>query len=64
VDHVHSPGRDSIVAGAPEIEIEITSEMIEVGVRVLWDSGAVETPMEKADRTLVQKIFVAMSLAE
>jgi hypothetical protein len=51
-------------AGAPVSEIEITPEMIEAGVRVLWDSGAVETTMENADRSLVMKIFVAMSLAE
>ena len=62
--HVDLPGLASVEAGAPEAEIEITPEMIEAGARVLWDSGAVETPMEKADRTLVQKIFVAMSLAE
>lgn len=44
-------------------EIEITPEMIEAGLRVLWESGAVETPIGGADRELVQKIFVAMSHA-
>ena len=43
--------------------IEATPEMIEAGVRVLWKSGAVETPMDGVDQMLVQKIFVAMSLA-
>ena len=37
-------------------------EMIEAGVRVLWKSGAVETPMQGADQILVQEIFVVMSL--
>lgn len=64
MDSVHMPSLDSVEAGAPEIEVKITPEMIEAGVRVLWKSGAVETPMEKADRNLVRKIFVAMFLAE
>jgi hypothetical protein len=61
----HTNDRDTAVsdstseAGAPEIEI--TPEMIEEGVRVLWESGAVENPNEDADRSLVQKIFVAMA---
>jgi hypothetical protein len=42
-------------------EIEITPEMIEAGLCVLWDSGAVENPMD-ADRILIRKIFLAMSL--
>ncbi|PZR84726.1 MAG: hypothetical protein DLM68_12150 [Hyphomicrobiales bacterium] len=54
---------DSTVAGAPADEIEITPEMIEAGVSMLWGSGAVETPMEKIYRSLVRKIFVAMYLA-
>jgi hypothetical protein len=41
-------------------EIEITPEMIEAGLRVLWDSGAIENPMD-ADRVLIRKIFAAMS---
>ena len=61
MDSVHMPSLDSIEAGAPAREIEITPEMIEAGVCVLWESGAVETPMDGADRELVQKIFVAMS---
>ena len=36
--------------------IEITPEMIEAGLRILWDSGAVEHPMD-ADRLLIQEIF-------
>ena len=52
------PQPESAEAGAPEIEV--TPEMIESGLRVLWESGAIETPMEDFDRSLVQKIFVAM----
>lgn len=39
---------------------EITNEMIEAGVGVLWESGAVETPMGDVDRDLVVKIFRSM----
>jgi hypothetical protein len=60
MDHVHSPSLDSAEAGAPADEIEITPEMIAAGVRVLWDSGAIEAPMEDFNRELVEKIFVAM----
>lgn len=52
---------DPVEAGAPEAEVEITPEMVEAGICVLWDSGAVETPMDGADRELVKRIFVAMS---
>jgi hypothetical protein len=37
--------------------------MIEAGVRVLWESGALEVAMLGADQGLVQEIFVAMSRA-
>ena len=37
--------------------------MIEAGVRTLWESGAVETPMDGVDQLLVERIFVAMSRA-
>jgi hypothetical protein len=47
-------------AGAPEVEI--TSEMIEVGVRVLWESGAVESANLGADQELVREMFLRMSL--
>jgi hypothetical protein len=57
---VPSPGAESLGTGAPAKEIEITSAMIEAGIRVLWESGAVENPMEGADQLLVDKIFVAM----
>jgi hypothetical protein len=40
-------------------EIEVTPEMIEAGLRVLWDSGAVENPLD-ADRTVIREIFLAM----
>jgi hypothetical protein len=48
-------------AGAPEIEV--TPDMIEAGVRVLWESGVVETPIDGVDQMVIQRIFVAMSLA-
>lgn len=44
-------------AGAPEIEV--TSEMIEAGLRTLWKSGAVECPTA-LDRNLVRTIYLAM----
>ena len=47
--------------GPAEQEIEVTEEMIEAGVRVLWKSGALETLMDGPDQMLVQEIFVAMS---
>jgi hypothetical protein len=52
-------------SGAPttdsDPEIEITAEMIEAGIRVLWKSGALEVFNLGADQELVQEIFVAMS---
>ena len=60
MDHVYSSSLDSVEAGAPDAEIEITPEMIEAGVRVLWDSGAHE-PMDGVDQLLIERIFVAMS---
>jgi hypothetical protein len=48
------------VASEAAGEIEVTPEMIEAGVRVLWDSGTVENPNEDMDRNVIQKIFVAM----
>jgi hypothetical protein len=44
-------------------EIEVTSEMIEAGLLVLWDSGAVENPLD-ADRIVIREIFLAMRLLE
>ena len=44
-------------------EIVITPEMIEAGVSVLWNSGAVENPLD-ADRILIREIFVAMYVLE
>jgi hypothetical protein len=41
-------------------EIEVTPEMIEAGLHVLWESGAIENPMDGVDQKLVRKIFVAM----
>ena len=40
-------------------EIEITPEMVEAGVRILWGSGTVDERLE-ADRLLVRDIFAAM----
>jgi len=57
---VHLRGLDSVEAGAPEKEIEITPEMIEAGVCVLWESGAHE-PMDGVDQLLIERIFVTMS---
>jgi hypothetical protein len=39
--------------------VQVTPEMIEAGLRTLWESGAVEYPME-IDRDLVREIFVSM----
>jgi hypothetical protein len=49
------------LVGAPEIEV--TPAMIEAGVSVLWESGALETFMDGVDQLLIEKIFIAMSLA-
>lgn len=44
-------------ASAPPEQIKITDEMVEAGVEVLWESGALmrETPM--ADHLLVSQIL-------
>lgn len=63
-------GRDSEVksgdlTGAPETkrtEVEVTPEMIEVGVRVLWNSGAIDHPCS-IDRDLIRKIYMRMAIA-
>lgn len=47
--------------GAPDTEIEITPEMIEAGLRVLYDSNAIEHPLWEADRQLAEKVFRAMA---
>ena len=47
------------LAGAPACEIEITPEMIEAGVAVLYESGAIEHPLA-ADRDLVRDVFTTM----
>lgn len=45
-----------------KIEAEdVTTEMVTVGLGVLWDSGAIAHPIEGADRLLVTTIFLAMS---
>ena len=45
----------------PKQEIKITSAMLEAGVTLLWESGAVENPIS-ADRMLVAEIYTAMAL--
>jgi hypothetical protein len=57
---VCKPGLDKSEAGAPEAEVEITPEMIEAGVSVLWESGGHE-PMDGVDQLVIERIFVAMS---
>lgn len=44
-------------------EIEVTPEMIEAGVRVLYESGAIENPIYSNDQSLVCRIFLSMSEA-
>jgi hypothetical protein len=39
--------------------VAVTPEMIEAGLAVLWESGAVAHPLS-IDRDLVRKIFLAM----
>jgi hypothetical protein len=58
VGHVHSPSLDSVEAGAPEVEIEITPEMIEAGTGELYQDWG-ETKEEWATR-----IFRVMMLAK
>lgn len=41
-------------------EIEVTPEMIQAGLEVLYQSGSIENPLEGADRSLVERIFLAM----
>lgn len=40
-------------------EVEITPQMVEAGVQVLWDSGTAEVRLE-SDRSVVEDIFRAM----
>ena len=51
-------GIKTIDADAPETEI--TPEMIEAGVKALYDSCAIENPLGGADRELVGEIYKAM----
>ncbi len=44
----------------PEAEIEVTPEMIEAGLRVLRESGAVENPIEGVDGMLIEEIYRTM----
>jgi hypothetical protein len=56
MNDVHSPSLDSIGAGAPADEIEITSEMIEAGCRELSHYRYDKSNNEET----VIAIFVAM----
>jgi len=56
MDNVHSPSLDSVEAGAPEAEIEITPEMIKAGCRELSQYRYDESN----DEEIVAAIFVAM----
>lgn len=47
-------------SGAPEDKIEITPVMIDAGVRVLYESGAIENPIPANDRELVRDIYLQM----
>jgi hypothetical protein len=67
-DILHALGENSTLAPDRPTQtlipdIEVTPAMIEAGVRVLWESGALEVAMLGADQGLVQEIFVAMSRA-
>jgi hypothetical protein len=42
-------------------EVKVMPAMIEAGVRALYESGAIEHPLEAADRSLVQKVYLAMA---
>ncbi len=47
-------------SGAPaDDEVEVTPEMVEAGVTVLWASCAIEHPLQ-ADRLVVEDIYRAM----
>jgi hypothetical protein len=46
---------------SPAIELEVTPEMIEAGVAVLYASGAIESPLREADRQLVAAVFRRMA---
>jgi hypothetical protein len=41
-------------------ELGVTPEMIEAGVGVLYDSGAIENPLHEADRDLARRVFLEM----
>ncbi len=53
MDRVHLPSLDSIEAGAPAKEIEITPEMIEAGVSILFDYDS----RFSNERDIVEKII-------
>ena len=41
-------------------EIEVSPAMIEAGVAVLYESGAIENPIHGNDQSLVRQIFLSM----
>ena len=44
---------------APDGQVEVTSEMLEVGVQMLWASGIVDGQVD-ADKLVLAEIFQAM----
>jgi hypothetical protein len=57
--NVHLPSLDSIEAGAPEQEIDITPEMIEAGaIELAWHGS-----WKYSNEDVVERIYRAMRLA-
>jgi hypothetical protein len=52
---------DDAQPGPDADTIEVTPEMMEAGLRTLYESGAIENPIEGADRRLVSEIFSVMT---
>jgi hypothetical protein len=59
MDDVYSPSLDSVEAGAPGNEIEITPEMIEAGTKVVRRFFYNE-PNDDITKGVAKEIFVAM----
>jgi hypothetical protein len=52
-----TPNQADLV-GAPDTEV--TPAMIDAGLAELYESGAIEHPVESADKMLVARIFATM----
>jgi hypothetical protein len=50
-------------AGAPELEIQVTSEMIEAGLTVVWRAPIMD-PDEESMKAMVRKVFIEMTRAK